>query len=54
MIKYDQYLLAKTPFSGVKQNKNIVSIVFCIFVENISYEKNIIYLLNNIIPLIKY
>ena len=34
MIKYDQYLLAKTPFSGVKQNKKNISVVFCIFVEN--------------------
>ena len=33
MIKYDQSLVAKTPFSGKKQNKKIVSPVFCIFVK---------------------
>ena len=26
--------MAKTPFSGAQQNKNIVSLVFCIFVKN--------------------
>ena len=41
MIKYDQFLVAKTPFFGTKQYKNIITIVFCIFVKNHSYEKNI-------------
>jgi hypothetical protein len=34
MIKYDQFLVAKTPISGIKQNKNIISFVFCIFEKN--------------------
>jgi hypothetical protein len=33
MIKYIQYLKVKTPFSGTKQNKKIISPVFCIFVK---------------------